>query len=47
MITYKDDGAKETVLENLQIKKAGLKVTLPRVKILQLLEGSEKRLREN
>jgi len=30
-------------LENLQIKKAGLKVTLPRVKILQLLEGSEKR----
>jgi Fur family ferric uptake transcriptional regulator len=30
-------------LENLQIKKAGLKVTLPRVKILQLLEASKKR----
>ena len=30
-------------MENLQIKKAGLKVTLPRVKILQLLEGSDKR----
>jgi Fur family ferric uptake transcriptional regulator len=30
-------------LENLQIRKAGLKVTLPRVKILQLLEDSRKR----
>lgn len=30
-------------MENLQIKKAGLKVTLPRVKILQLLEASKKR----
>lgn len=30
-------------MENLQIKKAGLKVTLPRVKILQLLEESQKR----
>jgi len=30
-------------VENLDIKKAGLKVTLPRVKILQLLETSEKR----
>ncbi len=31
------------MLENLQIRKAGLKVTLPRVKILQLLEESDKR----
>ncbi len=30
-------------MENLQIRKAGLKVTLPRVKILQLLEDSQKR----
>lgn len=30
-------------MENLQIRKAGLKVTLPRVKILQLLEESAKR----
>ncbi len=30
-------------MENLQIRKAGLKVTLPRVKILQLLEDSNKR----
>ena len=30
-------------MENLEIKKAGLKVTLPRVKILQLLESSDKR----
>jgi Fur family ferric uptake transcriptional regulator len=28
-------------LENQQLKKAGLKVTLPRVKILQILESSE------
>ncbi|MBI2381882.1 MAG: ferric iron uptake transcriptional regulator [Gammaproteobacteria bacterium] len=27
-------------MENLQLKKAGLKVTLPRVKILQILESS-------
>ena len=30
-------------MENLEIRKAGLKVTLPRVKILQLLESSDKR----
>jgi Fur family ferric uptake transcriptional regulator len=30
-------------LENLEIRKAGLKVTLPRVKILQLLENSDVR----
>ncbi len=29
--------------ENLELRKAGLKVTLPRVKILQLLENSETR----
>ncbi len=28
-------------MENQQLKKAGLKVTLPRVKILQILESSE------
>lgn len=28
-------------MENQQLKKAGLKVTLPRVKILQILENSE------
>lgn len=28
-------------MENLQLKKAGLKVTLPRVKILQILESAE------
>lgn len=27
-------------MENLQLKKAGLKVTLPRVKILQILENT-------
>lgn len=27
--------------ENQELKKAGLKVTLPRVKILQILEGSD------
>lgn len=27
-------------MENLQLKKAGLKVTLPRVKILQILESA-------
>jgi Fur family ferric uptake transcriptional regulator len=30
-------------LENSQLKKAGLKVTLPRVKILKILENCEKR----
>jgi len=30
-------------LESQQLKKAGLKVTLPRVKILQILESSEER----
>jgi Fur family ferric uptake transcriptional regulator len=30
-------------LENTQIKQAGLKVTLPRVKVLDVLECSEKR----
>ena len=29
--------------ENQELRKAGLKVTLPRVKILQLLENSETR----
>ena len=29
--------------ENQELRKAGLKVTLPRVKILQILEGSEQR----
>jgi len=29
--------------ENLEIRKAGLKVTNPRVKILQVLEGSEQK----
>ena len=29
--------------ENQELRKAGLKVTLPRVKILQILEGSELR----
>jgi Fur family ferric uptake transcriptional regulator len=28
-------------LDNQQLKKAGLKITLPRVKILQILENSE------
>jgi Fur family transcriptional regulator, ferric uptake regulator len=35
--------AKEDALDNPQIRQAGLKVTLPRVKILNLLEGSGKR----
>lgn len=30
-------------MENIQIKQAGLKVTLPRVKILNVLETSDKR----
>jgi len=30
-------------LENVQLKKVGLKVTLPRVKILNILESSEER----
>ncbi|MGI9283553.1 MAG: ferric iron uptake transcriptional regulator [Endozoicomonas sp.] len=29
------------MLENQELRKAGLKVTLPRVKILQILEGSQ------
>ncbi|GAB1257442.1 ferric iron uptake transcriptional regulator [Aurantivibrio plasticivorans] len=29
--------------ENVELRNAGLKVTLPRVKILQILEGSEER----
>ena len=31
------------VLENQELKRAGLKVTLPRVKILQILENSNER----
>ena len=30
-------------MENIQLKKAGLKITHPRVKILQILENCEKR----
>ncbi len=30
-------------MDNQEIRKAGLKVTLPRVKILELLEGSDQR----
>ncbi len=30
-------------IENQELKKAGLKVTLPRVKILQILESSDQR----
>lgn len=30
-------------MENTQIKRAGLKVTLPRIKVLKVLEGSGKR----
>lgn len=30
-------------MENLEIRKAGLKVTLPRIKILELLEESDQR----
>ena len=30
-------------MQNEQLRKAGLKVTLPRVKVLALLEGSDKR----
>ena len=30
-------------IENQELRKAGLKVTLPRVKILQILENSEQR----
>ncbi len=30
-------------MENQQLKKAGLKVTLPRVKIMQILESSDER----
>ena len=31
------------MLENQELRKAGLKVTLPRVKILQILEGARGR----
>ena len=31
------------MLENQELRKAGLKVTLPRVKILQMLDGSNER----
>ncbi|WP_373691363.1 ferric iron uptake transcriptional regulator [Endozoicomonas sp. YOMI1] len=31
------------MLENQELRKAGLKVTLPRVKILQILEGAEEK----
>lgn len=31
------------ILDNKQLKNAGLKVTLPRVKIMQILESSKKR----
>lgn len=34
---------KRTDVEGLHLKQAGLKVTLPRVKILQIMESSEKR----
>ena len=33
----------EVGVENQEIRKAGLKVTLPRVKILEILESSESR----
>ena len=33
----------DVFLESKQLRKAGLKVTLPRVKILQILESSEER----
>lgn len=36
-------GREEGRLENTRIKQAGLKVTLPRVKILKVLETSDKR----
>ncbi len=35
--------AKEQILDNHELRKAGLKVTLPRLKILQILEKSETR----
>ena len=31
------------MLENQELRKAGLKVTLPRVKILQILESAEEK----
>ncbi|HED39149.1 MAG TPA: ferric iron uptake transcriptional regulator [Chromatiales bacterium] len=34
---------KDTIVENSDLKKAGLKVTLPRVKILDILEKNHKR----
>lgn len=35
--------SKQTNVEGVDLKKAGLKVTHPRVKILQIMENSEKR----
>lgn len=34
---------KPTMVENSELRKAGLKVTLPRVKILQMLDSTEQR----
>src|SRR5690606_28326728 len=34
---------KQTMVENSELRKAGLKVTLPRVKILQMLDNDEHR----
>lgn len=34
---------KQTMVENSELRKAGLKVTLPRVKILQMLDVAEQR----
>lgn len=34
---------RETTVENQELRNAGLKVTLPRVKILEILESSEQR----
>ena len=34
---------KQTMVENNELRKAGLKVTLPRVKILQMLDNAEHR----
>src|SRR3546814_2538683 len=34
---------KQTMVENSELRKAGLKVTLPRVKILQMLDSTEQR----
>nr|WP_309227306.1 ferric iron uptake transcriptional regulator [Zooshikella harenae] len=34
---------KDSVVENQELRKAGLKVTLPRIKILQILENADHR----